>query len=128
MSKQIQWLTEQIEVWVGRGLISREQAEGIRKLYPEPKAGLPWGTIIFSGIGAVILGLGVILLFAYNWQDMPKAAKLAVIFATLAGAHGTGLALFQRGDWRRQVGEAVCLFGHNDVRCGHLAGGAGLSH
>jgi len=111
MSKHIQWLMEQIEVWVARGLISREQADGIRRLYPEPKAGLPWGAIIFSGIGAVILGLGVILLFAYNWEAMPKAAKLAVIFAALAGAHGTGLALFRCDDWRRQIGEAVCLLG-----------------
>ena len=42
------------------------------------------------------LGLGVILLFAYNWQDMHKFAKLGVIFGALLLAHGGGLWLRQQ--------------------------------
>lgn len=111
MSKPVRWLWEQSKEWVDRGLISAEQAAQIRRLYPEPRAALPWGTILFSGLGAAIAGLGVILLLAYNWQAIPKPAKLAVIFAGLAGLHAAGLWLFQRRDGRRQVGEAVCLLG-----------------
>src|SRR2546422_10606228 len=103
MSKQIHWLWEQSKEWVNKGLISPEQAARIRKLYPEPKAALPWGTIIFSGLGAAIAGLGVILLLAYNWHGIPKTAKLAVVIGGLAGLHASGIGLFVRGGWRRQL-------------------------
>jgi len=111
MSKEVRWLWEQSDGWIAKGLISKEQAGQIRKLYPEPKAILPWGTIIFSGLGAAVAGLGVILLLAYNWQAIPKAAKLGVIFGGLGGLHGAGIWLFLRDDWRRQLGEAVSLLG-----------------
>jgi uncharacterized membrane protein len=111
MSKEVRWLWEHSEAWVAKGLISQEQAGQIRNLYPAPKSVLPWGTIIFSGLGAAVAGLGVILLLAYNWQAIPKAAKLAVIFGGLCGLHGVGIWLFLRDDWRRQLGEAVSLLG-----------------
>jgi uncharacterized membrane protein len=111
MSKQIRWLAGELDGWVAKGLVTSQQAAHIRQLYPEPKAGLPWGAIVFSGIGAVIVGLGVVLLFAYNWAAIPKAGKLSVIFLALLSAHGAGLRLFSFGDWRRPVGEALCVLG-----------------
>ena len=101
MSKQVRWLWEQSDRWVAKGLVSQNQAGQIRSLYPEPRALLPWGTIIFSGLGAAVAGLGVILLLAYNWHAIPKAAKLAVIFGGLAGLHAAGIWFFLRDDWRR---------------------------
>ena len=111
MSKPIQWLWEETKGWVEKGLISSDQAARIRALYPEPKAALPWGTIIFSGIGAGIAGLGIILLLAYNWHGIPKFGKLAIIFAGVAGFHAGGTWLFQRGERWRQVGDVFCLLG-----------------
>jgi uncharacterized membrane protein len=111
MNKHVRWLHEQLPVWVTRGVVSTEQADAIRKIYPEPKAVLPWGMIIFSGIGAVVIGLGVILLLAYNWHAIPKYAKLGLIFGALIAAHFGGQRLFKKPDWRRQLGEALSLFG-----------------
>ena len=111
MSDHLRWLAIQIEEWVAQGLLSREQALAIRRRYPEPKAATPWGMIIFTGIGAVVIGLGVILLFAYNWADMPKAAKLAVVIGALAAAHTAGIVLFRTGNWRRALGDTLCLLG-----------------
>jgi len=111
MSKEVRWLWEQSEQWLGKGLISPGQARQIRKLYPEPKAALPWGTIIFSGLGAAVAGLGLILLLAYNWHAIPKVAKLAVILGGLGALHGVGIWLFLRPDWRQQLGEAVTVLG-----------------
>ena len=111
MNERIRWLWQESKGWVAKGLISEDQAERIRRLYPKPKAALPWGTIIFSGIGAAIAGLGIILLLAYNWHAIPRGGKLAIIFAGLAGLHTGGIWLFQRGDRWRQVGDAVCLLG-----------------
>ena len=112
MSERIRWLWDESRQWVAKGLISEDQAGAIRRLYPEPKAALPWGMVIFSGIGAAIAGLGVILLFAYNWHAIPRFGKLGIIFAGLALLHALGITLFRRGgDWRRQLGEVACLLG-----------------
>ena len=112
MGDHVRWLTQQLEGWVAKSLLSREQAGQIRKLYPEPEAALPWGMIIFSGIGVVIAGLGIILLLAYNWQAIPKEVKLAVIFGPLIAFHAVGISLFRGASApRRQLAEALCLMG-----------------
>jgi uncharacterized membrane protein len=111
MSKEIRWLWSESKGWVERGLISEEQAGRIRRLYPEPKAGLPWSMIIFSGLGAVIAGLGIILLFAYNWKELHRFAKLAIVFGGLIGLQAGGLNLYLRNERWRQFGEALCLLG-----------------
>jgi len=88
-----------------------DQAEAIRKRYPDETPGLPWGTIIFSGLGGVILGLGVILLFAYNWDKIPRFWKLALIFGVLGIVHTIAVNLYTRSERFKALGEALGLLG-----------------
>lgn len=111
MSKMVRWLYAESERWVREGLIGADQAAGIRALYPVPRAARPWAILIFSGLGAVIVGLGVILLFAYNWHAMPKAAKLATVFVSLAALHGAGIWLHQSRTRYRAIGETITVAG-----------------
>lgn len=111
MSKRTRWLYTEIERWVSGSIISEEQALRIRALYPESAGGVSWGLIVFSGIGAVVVGLGIILLFAYNWHAIPRFGKLGIVFTTVAAAHAGGLSLAQRDGWRRQLSEALCVLG-----------------
>jgi uncharacterized membrane protein len=111
MSGHIRWLMKELDVWLAEGTISPEQAEALRRRYAaRESAGLPWGLILFGGLGAVVLGLGVILLFAYNWHEMGKELKLAVVFGALLLAHGAGLALRRRDAWL-PFAEAMHLLG-----------------
>lgn len=107
MSKKIQ---AKLDAWVASGLISSSQAEAIALHENAQKSSLPWGLLIFAGFGAVVLGLGVILLFAYNWSEMHKFTKLGVIFSGLAVAHGAGL-WFNRRALPDGVAEAAHLLG-----------------
>lgn len=111
MKPRIRWLFAQLDDWVRRGLVDAAQAARIRQLYPAAGPALPWSTVLFTGLGAVVAGLGVILLLAYNWQAIPRLGKLAVILAALAGLHATSLWLWPQTGWRRQVAEAVGLLG-----------------
>src|SRR6266700_3324935 len=111
MRKEIHWLWAESKQWVDRGLISDEQASRIRSLYPEPKAVLPWSTIIFSGLGGAIAGLGIILLISYNWHALHRFTKLGIIFSVMVALHATGLRLFLRSERWRQFGDALCLLG-----------------
>jgi uncharacterized membrane protein len=106
-----EWVRGEIAKWTTEGLISGSQAEVLTSRYPVTGTGLPWGTIIFSSLGAVIVGLGAILLLAYNWDEIPKTGKLTIILAAVAGVHAVGLKLFL-GDGRyRALGEGISLLG-----------------
>jgi hypothetical protein len=111
MSKHARWLFPELERWTEQGIISAEQAARIRALYSEPAGRLSWGLLVFFGLGAAILGLGVILLFAYNWDAIPKFAKMALIFGGIAAAHAAGWRLRPQTDWRSHLGEALSLLG-----------------
>ncbi len=111
MKNHVRWLHDQLPSWETQGVVTPLQADRIRQLYPAPAKSLPWAMLIFSGIGAVIIGFGVILLFAYNWQAIPKMGKLGLIFGAIVGVHGSGWWLSRRDDWRRQLGEALSVLG-----------------
>ena len=111
MSKHTRWLKAEVERWVAEDLISAAQGAAIRARYASPASSLSWGLIVFFGMGAVIVGLGVILLFAYNWDEIPKFGKLALIFGGIAAAHAGGLRLRRHSDWRQRLGEALSLLG-----------------
>jgi uncharacterized membrane protein len=111
MKRHIKWLLNEIDLWVGEGIIEPLQAQAIKGRYPVPAEGPAWGRIIFFSIGAILFGLGVILLFAYNWQRMHKFVKLAVIFAAIIGAHGAGFWLRRQNSPHQVTGEGLHLLG-----------------
>jgi uncharacterized membrane protein len=94
-----------------QGLISPAQAQTIAARYPLSAGGPSWGIVIFSSLGALIVGLGVILLLAYNWAAIPKFGKLSLIIGSLTAVHAVGLGLFLRSSRWRALGETVCLLG-----------------
>ena len=64
-------------------------------------------------LAAILVGLGVLLLIGYNWEEMPPPLKVTAIFGALIGTHATAFGLRYRLGWRR-VSEVVffmgCLF------------------
>ncbi|MCK5881290.1 MAG: DUF2157 domain-containing protein [Sinobacterium sp.] len=85
--QQYQWLTQQLDLWQRQDIIDAGQSLAIKNLYPEQESNTArW---VLSSIGAVIFGLGIILFFAYNWQDMPKLLKLGIIFSGILVSHAT---------------------------------------
>jgi uncharacterized membrane protein len=111
MSKPHRWLLVEIERWTAEKIISAEQAATLRQRYSAPLDGPPWGLIVFASAGAAVIGLGVILLLAYNWNEIPKFGKLALVFAAVIGAHVGGLTLYRQDGWQRRLGEAFSLLG-----------------
>lgn len=111
MKKHIRWLIDEIDQWVNAGIIAPEQGQVIKDRYPSSAEGPAWGRIIFFSIGAVLFGLGVILLIAYNWQRMHKFIKLAIIFTALISAHGAGFWLRRPQNPHQNAGEGLHLLG-----------------
>jgi uncharacterized membrane protein len=111
MNKPTRWLLAEIDRWTAEKIITPDQAGVLRDRYTGPAATVPWGLLVFATAGAVVIGFGVILLFAYNWAEMPKAGKLALVFAALIGAHAGGVRLLAREGWPSKLGEALVVLG-----------------
>jgi uncharacterized membrane protein len=109
--QNIKWLEGELNRWVSEGIIDGGRAEAIRRLYPERPASRPWAILVFSGLGAGIIGLGIILLFAYNWHLIPKFGKLGIVFGSLMIAHAVGITLFFYTERFRAFGEAAAVLG-----------------
>ena len=111
LNGKIAWLGKQIDIWVAEGIVDQQIADLIRQRYPAGKSSRSIAMIVFSAIGACVIGLGVILLFAYNWQDLSKYTKLAVIFGFLILSHSTGLVIYFRTERFKAVGESLTVLG-----------------
>jgi len=111
MRKQVKWLFSEIDKWVSEGLVAFEQGEIIKGRYPVAAEGSGWSRFVFFSIGAILSGLGIILVFAYNWDKMPKFAKLALIFLALAAAHASAGRLHRPAGKYRAAGEGLYLLG-----------------
>ena len=111
MSRHTRWLQDQIGAWRDEGLIDQGLADTLRARYPLVGQGTPWGRLVVSSIGAVVFGLGIILFFAYNWADMHKFLKLALVFGTLLAAHGAGLYLSRSVTANRGLVESLHVLG-----------------
>ncbi|MSQ14025.1 MAG: DUF2157 domain-containing protein [Dehalococcoidia bacterium] len=113
--QSIALLQRETSVWVARGLVTQEQAAAILTGYEAAPAGPGhWlqGRLItaLAVLGAVLVGLGVILFIGANWQTIPKFGKLAMVFVGLVATYGAG---FWTTDRLRMpnVGTAVILLG-----------------
>ena len=74
-------------------------------------------TTRFDVGGGGSVGLAALLLIGYNWEAMPKPAKLAVIFGVIAVTHGAGFWL--RYDRKaRGLSEVVFFLGCLFYGCG----------
>lgn len=114
-----EWLLGELERWQRDGLLAPEQARRIGALYADDGRSAAWGPLVFSGIGAVVVGLGIILLFAYNWHAIPRFVKLALVFGAVGGMHAAGLVLRARVPKLHAVAESLGLLGS-------MAFGAGI--
>ena len=81
------WLKAELEAWKREGIVSQEQSERIGNRYGlsaiEAKAVPSKLAAVISIIGAVLVGAGVILLVASNWEAIPRPVKLCMIFFTV---------------------------------------------
>ncbi|MEA4901347.1 DUF2157 domain-containing protein [Desulfitobacterium sp.] len=112
--RNIKWLLEELPKWVAKDVVNEETAARIQSYYDETeeKNGLRMALAIFGTIGTVLIGSGIILLFAKNWESFSLSVRtvlslLPLILAQLL----TGWVIYKEKDspaWRE--GTAVFLF------------------
>src|SRR5690606_21822999 len=101
-------ITTESQRWVDANIITPQQAEQIRALYPHDDGSRGHGLLTILGYG--FIALAVITLIGANWDEIPRALRmLGVIAVTLATQ---GLALQRRWQGRRESAVALVFLGN----------------
>lgn len=81
----LEWLQGEIQSWEREGLLSPEQASWLRRRY-HPGECRPLIPLLLSIFGGLLIGLGVVLLLAHNWDQIPRWGRLVVAYLPLMAA------------------------------------------
>lgn len=86
-------LLNDLQELINAGIITSDSADRIRQYYQNKKE--PPNTrfnIVLAILGSLLVSLGIVLLVAHNWDEMPRDVQ--TIFAFLPLALGQGLCVF----------------------------------
>jgi hypothetical protein len=113
------WLHGELEAWTKEGIITPETAQRLRErnFLAAGQAGSSrsarWIMVLFGIIGAVLVGGGIILLLAHNWEKMGRPARVVVAFLPLVLSQALAFWMLwtdRGGTWGREsVGTFVAL-------------------
>lgn len=106
MSKHI---LKELPELVQSQVITEEIAQRIKTYYDQqPNKSANRLFIVFGILGSLLIGMGIVLIIAHNWDTLPKMAKLAIgLLPLLVGQATTGYVLFRKSDaraWREATG------------------------
>ncbi len=114
----VKTLLKELDRWVAAGIINPAQRDQLERRYASQH---PYGRLVFSVLilGAILIGLGLILFVSSNWQHLGRVFKVTLIMAVIVGFNALGYVL-QREPARSPRTGSACLL------VGAIAYGAGI--
>lgn len=99
-SSNRRWLSEQLEQWQSEGILTADQSRQIMSRYESVREAAAFSNNLavnaLLGTASLLVVAGVFLLISFNWEFMPTAAKLLLIFSTILGTYYTAFSVRQR--------------------------------
>jgi uncharacterized membrane protein len=116
-NRRVEWLFKELPKLVSEKIIDKNTATRIQKHYesqPKKKINPQLILMLFGGVGAFLLGGGIILILAHNWDVFPKFVRLffGLLPLVIAQCLG-GWVVYQQKEsavWRETVGALIVLF------------------
>ncbi len=119
----IRWLRAELPVLVSRGVLSPDAAEALDRHYATelPEEPRRIGFILSAILGSLLVGAGIILLVAHNWDFLSRPIRCAIAFAPLVLSQAlASFVLLRRNEsapWRESaailnvaaIGTAIAL-------------------
>lgn len=106
MSKMaIKWLYRELPELVAKGILTQESADRLRQYYDEVKSVSKTAVmlIILVTTGALLIGLGIILLLAHNWEQFSRLTR--AILSLIPLIIGQGLVAWVL--WKKPQSDAL---------------------
>lgn len=111
--RYIRWLYEELPDWMANGILTPEQSAKLQEYYGnvEERPAFNLGFLVAGTLGALLIGSGIILIFAYNWEEISYTWRIILSFAPLIIAQFFyGYAFFyRRGDLAWAEGASAFL-------------------
>ena len=119
----IRWLRAELPELVAKGVLTSEAADAVQRHYAAqpPEEPRRIGFILSAILGSLLVGAGVILLVAHNWDFLSRPARCTIAFAPLALSQALAIfVLLRRNEsvpWRESaailnvasIGTAIAL-------------------
>jgi len=94
-----EWMRNEIAVWRSEGVIGDELAMRLIGRYESDGPRISWGAMLAGAFGALLIGLGIIALFAANWDCFGRGARAAISMAPVFACGAVALAASLKG-WK----------------------------
>jgi predicted membrane protein DUF2157 len=121
-AKQRAWLLDELSLWRRDALVSEQQAQRIAGLYEGAgelaERGRSRAVFVLMAAAATLVGLAALLLIGYNWDQLSRWSKLAIVLGVIGVTHAAGFSL----RYRRNAG----VLSENVFFLGCLFYGAGI--
>ncbi|SHM26619.1 DUF2157 domain-containing protein [Flavobacterium xinjiangense] len=106
-------ITNELQELLKANVVTEETAKKIRQYFNEKQEGSQNRlSSVFGILGAILVGLGIILVFAHNWDNLSRLTKILLSFLPLIiGQLFCGYSLLKKSEspaWRESSG--VILF------------------
>lgn len=100
-SKNVSWLKNELPLLQEAGVLDETATARINTYYAEQTAGTGsagWAVTVCALLGALLIGGGIILLFAHNWDELSRNTRAVISFLPLLiGAALSFTAIFRCG-------------------------------
>ena len=113
--KAVIWLYQQLPELVAKGVIPPESADKLKEHYgaATDNAGTRTVLLIFGVIGALLIGLGIVLILAHNWAQLTRLHRLMIAVGLLVTAQiiAGSVLWFRQGSlvWREAAATLLML-------------------
>lgn len=92
------WVLQQLDLWVEESLITPEAALILRgRLEARHTSSSGLGALMLGGVGALLVGVGLIVLISHNWDGFSRLQRLAFAFGPLLATQIWTGSLLLRG-------------------------------
>lgn len=114
-NKNTEWLYGELPNLVAKGVVDAATADKIRGHYGETPPNRPgrMAILVFGILGAMLIGAGIILVLAHNWDALSRPVRAALSFLPLLLAQGLAFwVILRRGEslaWRESAASLVFL-------------------
>jgi uncharacterized membrane protein len=99
--EMLQWLINEVNIWIKKGIITPEQKEQILKLYkvplqadrigdnvaPRRKSPINLARVILV-LAVICIAVGLVIFYAANWRKMPPGLKMAQVLLLIFSCYG----------------------------------------
>lgn len=105
------WLLQEIAGWEAEGIVNEATARVLRERYPATSEADARKALhaVFAVIGLALIFLGGTVLMAFNWDEIPRVARVAIAFTPLVASYALALFAFLRRSDTAAWRESACV-------------------